>query len=87
MLRVFNSPCTKSGGDLLVKGHLWWKRNMGKGRGIWEGHMGKDIWARAYGKGYMDNTLQYQPCNIKIAMSKLPCNIKIRCQSIINRVF
>ena len=49
MLRVFKSPYTKSGGDLPVKGHLWWKGNMGKGRGIWEGHMGKDIWARAYG--------------------------------------
>ena len=53
MLRVFNSPCTKSGGDLLVKGHLWWKGNMGKG--IWvrvygQWYMGKGIWARAWAR-------------------------------------
>ena len=24
MFRTFNSPSTISGGELLVKGHLWW---------------------------------------------------------------
>ena len=31
MFRTFNSPSTISGGELLVKGHLWW---MGSNKSI-----------------------------------------------------
>ena len=60
MFRIFNSPSTISGGEILVKGHLWWEGNMGKGIWAWayrQGYMGNGIRVRAYGQGYVGNGL------------------------------
>ena len=48
MFRVFNSPSTIRGGEILVKGHLWWEGNMVKGIWTWANWQGY-IWAMVYG--------------------------------------
>ena len=56
MFRIFNSSSTISGGEILVKGHLWWEGNMVKGiwtRAYWQGYMGDGVWVRVYGHGHV----------------------------------